>query len=205
MRIRSIDVEGVPTEAVVFGYRRGRAIFLAVLSLVGLVGIGVYWLRPLHMFRREFTFDLTRATFHMQLTVIFAVLFGMVAVMLIVQACRPHYVALTAEALIVHDLKRTVVRWDMLGSYGTVRTGRQSLLMIWLRANPAAPDVNERGRAAGQEPGSADADVQIIADQIRALPLLLAAMSWHQDAPRTEEALIAGYTSGWRGPWPGDG
>jgi len=216
--LRTVTVNGVPTQAVVFPYRRLRAGLLtlggAVFAVLGLGFMGsaaaifyLLTLAPSHDAPTLIPAALLGPVFAL-LGAVTAGYFGLTSIGWAGALVGRTYVALTAHGLVLRHLpQRAVVPWDDLNvprmkSYGLER---YLALRLRKRATVPLPLMTRWNRRASRYLGLGEFDLWIPENAIGSAALLERAIRWHKKAPRTEEALLQGHLDGWNEPFPQDG
>ena len=210
---RTVTVNGVPTQAVVFPYRRGRAALLALGSALFVVlGLGcvVGAVAQFYGLTDARSSDVPAALWALSLLLlgtVSVVFFGLTAVAWTAALLGRSYVALTAQALVVRDVvQRAVVAWDDLNVPHVKSVGLQRYIALRFRkrATVPLPRLTRWTRWANRRMGFGDFDLWVPEDAIASAPLLVRAIRWHKQAPRTTESLTLGHRHQWEDPQPRD-
>jgi len=213
--VRTIKVNGEPTQAVIFPYRRGPAALLTCGSVIFfLVGLGLlfvataaFWLLPRLSFKELMLAIPTTlmAVFLLLLGVVVAVYFGLASLSWGGALIGRTYVALTADALVLRDvLQRAVVPWDDLNVPGSKTVGIHTYIALRFRkrATVPLPLATRWNRRANRHLGFGNFDLWIDEYAISSAPLLVRAIRWHKKAPHTTEALTQGHQHWWASASP---
>lgn len=214
--LRMLSVRGTEQRAVLFPYRRRRAALMVVGSLVFVLIGAVFAIGSIlaipqaaSMYasgdRAGVVIAIVWELFLLLLGLATVGFFGLAGIAWIVTAAGRCYVALTAEALVVHDFtNRTVVPWESITMPRFHSLGTQRLIAVRFRKG-ATVRVTRRARWLSRANrhlrfmGLGDADIWISANSVAASQQLVQAIRWHKRAPHNAEALIRGYDSRWEG------
>lgn len=210
--LRTLDVDGVSASAVVFPYRRRRSAMMVLGSVVFVVfGLG-FVLVSVSQLVAIFTSDsditgvaaIPAVVWNLVLLVLGLVsagFFGVAGIAWIATTLGRHYVAITADAIVIRDFtNRTTTPWDKITVPRTRRVGLQQHIGIRFRKDAGHLPLPRRARFARRANrllGYGEADIWLSANSIGAPEQLIRAVRWHKRSPRTDTALTEGYACRW--------
>jgi len=181
--LRTLDIDGVATSAVVFAYRRRRSILMVLGSLVfvliGLAFISVAVSQILAAFSSDSDITGVAAVpavlwllFLLVLGLVSVGFFGLAGIAWIATSLGRSYVAITADAIVVRDFtNRTTAPWDKITVPRTRTVGLQRFIGIRFRKDAGHVPMPRRARftrRANRLLGFGEADIWLNANSIDA-------------------------------------